>query len=215
MVIDVTSRPCTLRCPRSSAACTALIVGCATGPAFAQRGLPPADSPLSQQFETVDEGITDRGSNAVSLRRVEFDLRQDTDFDHLYEAPGRPDLLMRRDGAITAVFSQSLYAISKGGLIPVIPPGALFFIGAPDADDPALPAPIGFTERPAPAATGPDERQNSAPVSLPIDARVSSVTYGPTPYHAAPDDQQALIYMNAERARIQRLREIADRLGPL
>lgn len=214
MVIDVATRPYRVCLPLWRGAFALCFVGAACGHAFGQRGLPPAAKPVANHLQTVDEGVADRGSNTVSLRRIELDLRQDTGFDHLYEAPGRPDLFMRRDGAITAVFPQSFYAVSKGGMMPVIPPGTIFFIGDPQVNDPAFPAPIGFTERPPQPTPAPAARQNSTPLSLPIDARVSSTTYGPTRYGAAPDDPTALIYMNTERARVQRLREIAERLGP-
>lgn len=196
----------------SAIACAAC-AGATGSAAFAQRGLPPIPGALPEPLQPIDEGIADRGSGAVSFRRIEVDQRQDTNFDHIYTAPGRPDLLMRRDGAITAIFPQSIYAVSKGGMIPMIPAGTIYFLGTPSCDDPCLPAPIAGAPTRS-SVPDRDTRTNSAPMSAPIDARVSSSTYKPTPQRPAPDDTSAIMDSAAERARIQRLREIADRLGP-
>lgn len=198
-----------LSCALACLACD----GSSASIALAQRGLPPVPGAFPEQLQPIDEGIADRGSGAVSFRRIAVDQRQDTNFDHIYSAPGRPDLLMRRDGAITAIFPQSLYGVTKGGMIPMIPAGTLYFLGTPSCDDPCLPAPIAG---PPTKSETPDRdaRQNSTPVSSPIDARVSSATFKPTTRYPAPDGAEATMDSAAERARVQRLREIAERIGP-
>lgn len=188
---------------------------CAAAPrdVGAQTGLPPAPRMLTLPARPIDQGIADRGPDAISLRHVDIDLREDNEFDRVYTAPGRSDLLMRRRGAITAVFPESVYARRKGGMIPVIPPGTIFLIGLPVENDPAFPMTVGA----APSAREGSEsadRRNSAPLSAPIDARISSAIFSPSTLHPAPDDLVLLAELAAERERQRRLREIAARLAP-
>ncbi len=68
---------------------------------------------------------------------MDVDQRQQAGFDGVFQlsaldAFGRGEaLFMRIDGGVTAVFQRSVYTPSKGGLIPEIPPGTMFWIGRP------------------------------------------------------------------------------------
>lgn len=208
----VTQRPVPIPTGRVCLCACALAIAGAPQ-AFAQRGLPPTYASKQPIPTQLDEGVADLDPNTISLRKMDIDLRQDTDFDHIYSPPGRPDLLMRRSGAVTAVFQHSFYNAGEGGMVCLIPPGTVFFIGEP-CESPGLPSPLGKAAASAAVARSPHAGGISAPVSAPIDARVSSATYSPTPHSPAPDDTSYLVSIAWEKARAQRLREIAQRLGP-
>ncbi len=74
----------------------------------------------------VDQGIEDVGAGlARSGRVIDPGLRVPSGFQQVYRVPGRPGWLMRVDGAIYALFRESVYD-ERG---PLIPPGTIFHIG--------------------------------------------------------------------------------------
>lgn len=96
-----------------------------------RRPLPAArDSSAPTQ---VDAAVADRNSLSTSLRAMPVDLSPHG-FERVYAVPGRDDLLMRSNGALYAVFSQSNYARDprRGNLRVVIPPSTVFYIGRPN-----------------------------------------------------------------------------------
>lgn len=174
-------------------------------------GAPPPISP-SSLLTPLEAGIADRGPSSISLRRLNLEFRQDSAFEHVYAVPGRPDLFMRRRGAITAVFPESRYLGSAGGDVAVIPPGAVFHIGLPTHAE--LPLPV---YSPLPQSSLADLAQPpvlSRPLSAPIDARVARPVAQPTiaprpkPEALAPSDFQSADLSNAF-VRARRLRLIA------
>src|SRR5205814_2404538 len=72
-------------------------------------------------LEPVDQAVEDINPLSMSLRHMQFDLRQPAGFEQVYAVPGHPDLLMRANGGLFAVFPQSVYAQGKSGLVPLVP----------------------------------------------------------------------------------------------
>ncbi|NBX32326.1 MAG: hypothetical protein EBR07_06285, partial [Planctomycetes bacterium] len=56
----------------------------------------------------IDQKVGDRNSLSTSSRVMQVDLSPHG-FERLYAVPGRDDLMMRTNGALYAVFSQSAY----------------------------------------------------------------------------------------------------------
>jgi hypothetical protein len=86
-----------------------------------------------EQRTVVDPTVADRHSLSESLRVMPVDLSPHG-FDRVYAVPGRDDLLMRTNGALYAVFSQSIYGRDpkKGTTRVLIPASTIFYIGKPD-----------------------------------------------------------------------------------
>ena len=97
----------------------------------AQPSAPPPSS--SQAPQLVDPTSADRNSLSGSLRVMPVDLSPHG-FDRVYAVPGRDDLLMRSNGALYAVFSQSVYSRDprKGNLRVMVPASTVFYIGRPN-----------------------------------------------------------------------------------
>lgn len=122
---------------RRAARAAALAAACLASPALAQQqgggsAAPPSPSALP---ERVDAGVADRHSLGQSLRIQPVDLSPHG-FRHVYKVPGRDDLLMRTDGALYAVFDQSVYVRDPNAktpsLKPMIPAATVFYIGKPN-----------------------------------------------------------------------------------
>ena len=82
----------------------------------------------------IDQRTADRNSLSTSSRVMQVDLSPHG-FERLYAVPGRDDLMMRTNGALYAVFSQSAYIKDpqkKGALKAVVPAATIFYIGRPD-----------------------------------------------------------------------------------
>ena len=96
-----------------------------------RKPLPPArDSSAPTQ---VDAAVADRNSLSTSLRAMPVDLSPHG-FQRVYSVPGRDDLLMRSNGALYAVFSQSSYARDprRGNAVVTVPASTVFYIGRPN-----------------------------------------------------------------------------------
>ena len=87
----------------------------------------------SEAPKPVDSTVADRNSLSGSLRVMPVDLSPHG-FERVYSVPGRDDLLMRSNGALYAVFSQSLYGRDpkRGSTRILIPAATVFYIGRPD-----------------------------------------------------------------------------------
>jgi len=99
--------------------------------ALAQDRRAPSSSTVP---EVVDQRVADRNSLGHSLRVMAVDLSPHG-FERVYKVPGRDDLLMRTNGALYAVYSQSAYAADtqrKGAIKAIIPAATIFYIGRPD-----------------------------------------------------------------------------------
>ncbi|MBX3375771.1 MAG: hypothetical protein KF678_02055 [Phycisphaeraceae bacterium] len=106
---------------------------------------------LVAQPVPVEPGKEDVNPHALTMRRIELDLRKPVDFDNLYQiskadAFGRGQrLFMRIDGGVTAVFPRSVYSGAVSGGVPEIPPGTVFWIGVPPVEVETLPPMPGDT----------------------------------------------------------------------
>jgi len=83
----------------------------------------------------LEPGLEDVGPLGRSERFPRVDLRLPTRFERVYRmnsAPGAgEDRFVRMNGAVAAVFPRSTYFISEEtGLMPTVPPGTVFQIGA-------------------------------------------------------------------------------------
>ncbi len=83
---------------------------------------------LHPPLEVVDAGREDIGPLATSLKSEPLDPRLPTGFHRVYRVPGSDSLLMRGNGALFAVFSESVYADGRA----ILPPGTVYHIGMPD-----------------------------------------------------------------------------------
>lgn len=86
------------------------------------------------QERIVDQAYEDVDPLAESFREFQKDLRQDVGFTRLYENPLYPGWFYRRDGAVTAFMPQGDYIATRNGLLPLIPPGTIFFVGEPSPE---------------------------------------------------------------------------------
>lgn len=78
----------------------------------------------------LDEGIEDVGPTGTSLRWFSSPLRVPTAFEDVYRDPdGR---LVRRDGALEAVFPRSSYQTDRDGVFAAIPAGVEYRIRTGD-----------------------------------------------------------------------------------
>lgn len=84
---------------------------------------------VAQELERVEEIWGDAGPLNESLRQLPLDMRRPSGFEHLYRVPGSQNLLTRMDGSLAAVFPRSVYSSSASGVVPVIPPGTVFYVG--------------------------------------------------------------------------------------
>lgn len=124
---------------RRAARAAALAAACLASAAGAQQqggaAAPPPPPTASQLPERVDAGVADRHSMGHSLRVHPVDLSPHG-FRYVYKVPGRDDLLMRTDGALYAVFDQSVYVRDPNAKTPslkaMIPAATVFYIGKPN-----------------------------------------------------------------------------------
>jgi hypothetical protein len=84
----------------------------------------------------IEQGVSDMNSVGTSLRIMPVDLGTGNSFTRLYGVAGRPDLLVRSQGGIYAVFEQSDYVRvqrqNSSRVYAVWPAGTVFHIGQPD-----------------------------------------------------------------------------------
>ncbi len=84
------------------------------------------------QGTPLDQGLEDVGPIGTSLRRTTRDLHAPQGFDEVFRTDD--GLLMRRDGALEAIFPRSRYIATPDGVAPAIPPGTIFRIDSGDRD---------------------------------------------------------------------------------
>ena len=92
--------------PRASTVAFACGLALLFAPAAAAqdvRRISASDNPT-----VIDQKVGDRNSLSTSSRVMQVDLSPHG-FERLYAVPGRDDLMMRTNGALYAVFSQSAY----------------------------------------------------------------------------------------------------------
>lgn len=99
---------------------------------------------IQQPLQPLDARVEDMTVLSTSLRVESPGLALPSDFDEVYRVPGDPNKLMRVNGAIYAVFDQSVYASYKGHTYAQVPPSTVFHIGAP----PQIPTATNSSEAP-------------------------------------------------------------------
>ena len=105
----------------------ALLVGALASGAAAQND-------AWSSLEAVDAGTEDVSLLGESLRLVPIDMRVSDSFSSIFRLDGIDgweDQFARREGALTAVFPQSVYYPTQSGVEIAIPAGTVFLIGAP------------------------------------------------------------------------------------
>ena len=80
----------------------------------------------------IDQGVTDRSATATSLRIQPVELSQSTNFQKLFGIAGRPDLFVRSQGGLFAVFDQGSYRKVQGRTFIQWPAGTVYYIGQPN-----------------------------------------------------------------------------------
>jgi hypothetical protein len=182
------SLPCASRLLSPRCALAVLLVGCSAHAATAQSQAAgqsvtegtAAAGVLQPRLEIVDQGTEDRDVLSATLRTDPTDLRLPTEFERVYRVPGSSTLLMRGNGALFAVFEQSVYRQTSRGIQVVAPPGTVFHIGMPSAPtmrrDPATKDPATNDTATNDAATkSSDARRVPTPVAAPVNARIGPV----------------------------------------
>jgi hypothetical protein len=145
-----------------------------------------AQATKSGDLVPIEQGVSDINSVGTSLRVMPVDLGIGNGFSRLYGVAGRPDLLVRSQGGVYAVFEQSDYVrvqrkdISR--VYAVWPAGTVFHIGQPDFGSMRttgirhgptavmLFAP-GLQPETRRVSTGPDPRLGQPTSSGPVDRR--------------------------------------------
>jgi hypothetical protein len=84
-----------------------------------------AAGPMRDPLVLVDQGREDVGALGTSLRMEGVDMRLPAGFQRVYRVPGRDDLLMRGNGALFAIFPESVYRATRNGRVAVAPPGTV------------------------------------------------------------------------------------------
>ncbi len=87
------------------------------------------------QLIPIEQTVEDVSRLSTSFRYIEPGLVQPAGFEQVFRYSGRTDLFVRVDGAIHAVFPQSIYEPVKRGVRPTVPPGTVFYIGDPQLQD--------------------------------------------------------------------------------
>ena len=135
----------------------------------------------------IEQGVTDRSATATSLRIQPVELSQSTNFQKLFGIAGRPDLFVRSQGGLFAVFDQGSYRNEQGTTFIQWPAGTVYYIGQPNfytmrgsgirlAQSGSNPPPgIQLKKK----ITGPDLRVGAAPEnnlieSLPVGSRIET-----------------------------------------
>lgn len=105
---------------------------------IAQPAVPAAPVRVRQQIKLTpgDAMMIDRSAISDSLRVSATDLRNPSGFTNIYEVDQRPDVLVRANGAVYAVFPLGDYALVKKDKRPyvqvLVPPGTMYYIGEPN-----------------------------------------------------------------------------------
>ncbi|MSR33513.1 MAG: hypothetical protein EXS12_01705 [Phycisphaerales bacterium] len=91
-----------------------------------------AQTSLPGTLVPVEQGTVDRSVSATSLKIQQVELSQSTNFQKLFGVAGRPDLFVRSQGGLFAVFNQGSYRIAQGKTFIQWPAGMVYYIGQPD-----------------------------------------------------------------------------------
>lgn len=132
-------------------------------PAIARAADEPTAPAPPPTLRPIEQGVADRDPLSTSLRIIQPGLDEPSGFDQVFEVPGHPGLLMRRDGALSAVFTRSEYTKTKRNIVVLVPAGTVYYIG-----DVVAQLDAAKTTAPTPAASDPSlaSPSTAAPIRL-------------------------------------------------
>jgi hypothetical protein len=191
-------------------ACMLASVGVLASGAYAQQR-----SPVTI-IGPVRQGYDDVGPLSRSLSQPAADLRTPMDFDRVYRVQtgvdffGRPrEMYARAAGGLTAVFPQSSYISTRGGMEPEVPAGTVWIIGAPQ--DPSRMSGVMPGFQPA-RGLAPGEFDGRVDMRIPMEADGRNTRPDVSRSHALADTRTI---WTSEIYRQQRLTHLLDRAaGP-
>ena len=91
-----------------------------------------ADASQAGALVPIEQGVADRSATATSLKIQPVELSQSTNFQKLFGVAGRPDIFVRSQGGLYAVFAQGSYQKVNGTTYIQWPAGTTFHIGQPN-----------------------------------------------------------------------------------
>ena len=91
-------------------------------------------APVDEELQTVDGRVEDVSVLSTSLRVNPLGLGLPAGFDKVYRVPGSTDMFMRGNGALYALFDQSVYSSHGGVSSAEVPPSTVFYIGGLPAE---------------------------------------------------------------------------------
>ncbi|MEM0984355.1 MAG: hypothetical protein AAGI17_10440 [Planctomycetota bacterium] len=108
-----------------------LTIALLTAPVAAQQARPGS---IFDRARPIEQGVGDIGPLSESQRVIPRPLNIAGNFDQAFEIDTQTGdrFIIRRSGAITALFPDSVYIPTPFGSLPAIPAGTVFVIGEPD-----------------------------------------------------------------------------------
>jgi|GEM_PF-1631253 len=164
-------------------------------------------------LQPVEQGVADTGPLSANRRVVPLDLRVPSGFDRVYKfGQGSSSKFARRSGGITAVFPRSTYIGSTSGLVALIPPGTVFYVGKlPDSLFGGGVAGLGSRPILKPLMLVDTSAIDSAraPANRPADSRQGNRAV--VPPGQVRESTTAFSVFDDERFRTRRIEELLDR----
>lgn len=171
-------------------------------------GPAPAQDSRPGDLVPIEVGVSDMNTLGTSLKQMPVELNETTNFQRLFGVAGRPDLLVRSQGGMYAVFDQGQYVTvrkqNSSRTYATWPSGTTFYIGRPDFTTlkvAGVRKGVGTTMLSAPGidvharktnpdqvdARGPDSRDGAASSQGPVDARAGDCRIGGGPINDQHD----------------------------
>lgn len=173
------------------------------------------DAPVRQRQQMhlmpIEAQVADRNVLSPAMRVMPYEMRNPSGFTTLYAVDDRPDVLVRGNGAVYAVFPQGDYAIStvkkKRVVQTLVPPGTMYYIGEPDWRGVWLPGVRPDLHRETPeevaARTPPATALQRVEPTMPLDCDgvyVRAVAFDELPGYAPVDTRIDTFIPPSERA---------------
>lgn len=96
----------------------------------------PIPRPERSPLRPIEAQVADRNALSESLRVMPYEMRNPSGFTTLYAVDDRPEVMVRGNGAVYAVFPQGDYAYSvvrkRRVIQTLVPAGTVYYIGEPD-----------------------------------------------------------------------------------
>lgn len=160
-------------------------------------------------FTPVDQTVADLTPLSASLQSLRPDFGPPQGFSRVYTHPHYPNRFVRVEGAIVVEFPHSDYVETEDGVFPLIPEGAIFWIG-------------GKSEffRPAPEVAS-EPTQSPLFVNSRMDTRAATLAEAAalerTARQPIPPPNRPTVWSNEEyrRNRLERWLNVASELDQL